>query len=153
MEKYYSCYRDGTEGGKDMRSLASMYFILIWIAIFAICNNSIIKCITSLGGNNFCKLWHCDCLGASTKETYMNIIDTLIIENLALLALMLDKYLSEDSNPSLALFYAIVLSLFTLLPLLGLMVAISYRIVRRIRSELYICYSYNIVTLLAHSIP
>ena len=69
----------------------------------------------------------------------MNIIDTLIIENLALLALMFDKYLSEDSNPSLALFYAIVLSLFTLLPLLGLMVAISYRIVRRIRSELYIC--------------
>ena len=34
VEKYYSCYKDGTEGGKDMRSLASMYFILRWIAIF-----------------------------------------------------------------------------------------------------------------------
>ena len=76
----------------------------------------------------------------------MNIIDTLIIENLALLALMLDKYLSEDSNPSLALFYAIVLSLFTLLPLLGLMVAISYRIVRRIRSELRTRCQYSVTS-------
>ena len=28
VEKYYSCYRDGIDGGKDMRSLVSMYFLL-----------------------------------------------------------------------------------------------------------------------------
>jgi hypothetical protein len=67
----------------------------------------------------------------------MNVIDTLIIENLALFYLMTDKYYFEDSNSSLALFYAVVLSIFGFLPLLGLIVFIAYRILKRIRSELY----------------
>lgn len=36
MEKFYSCYRDGLDGGKDMRFLASFYFllrILVFVAI------------------------------------------------------------------------------------------------------------------------
>ena len=28
VEKFYSCYRDGIDGGKDWRSLASLYFII-----------------------------------------------------------------------------------------------------------------------------
>ena len=28
VEKFYSCYRDGLSGGRDMRSLASLYFFL-----------------------------------------------------------------------------------------------------------------------------
>ena len=28
VQKFYSCYRDKTEGGRDMRSLVSIYFIL-----------------------------------------------------------------------------------------------------------------------------
>ena len=28
VEKFYSCYRDGLNGGKDMRSLASLYFFI-----------------------------------------------------------------------------------------------------------------------------
>ena len=113
-----------------------MYFILRWIAIlvFAIVPSSSASLV--LVAIIFASYGIVIALVCPYKKTYMNIIDTLIIENLALLALMLDKYLSEDSNPSLALCYVIVLSLFTLLPLLGLMVAISYRIVRRIRSEL-----------------
>ena len=29
VEKFYSCYRDGLDGGRDMRSLASLYFFLV----------------------------------------------------------------------------------------------------------------------------
>ena len=133
VEKYYSCYRDGTDGGRDMRSLASMYFILRVIAI-------LIFQVTSL--DTYTSLTFSVVLYTSYgimialvrpyKKTYMNVIDTLIIENLALLALIADKYLFEDSNSSLALFYAVILSIFTFLPLLGLTVFIAYRIFKRI---------------------
>ena len=30
-EKFYGCYRDGLDGGRDMRSFASFYFLLRYI--------------------------------------------------------------------------------------------------------------------------
>ena len=71
------------------------------------------------------------------KETYMNIVDTLIIENLALLALIADKYNFEDSENLLALCYVVILSIFVFLPLLGLTGFIAYRILKRIKSGPY----------------
>ena len=139
VEKYYSCYRDGTGGGRDMRSLASMYFILRVIAIL------IFQVTTSLNTSlTFAVVLYAGygtviALVRPYKKTYMNIIDTLIIENLALLALMVLKYNTEESNSFLSLFYAVILSIFSFLPLLGLIVFIAYGIFKRIRrlSELY----------------
>ena len=130
VEKYYSCYRDGTEGGKDMRSLASMYFILRWIGIF-------IYEITPLSASLALVAVMCVICGTVIalvrpyKKSYMNIIDTLIIENLALLGLMAEKYLFEDFNDSLALFYAGIFSIFSIFPLLGLSGFIAYRIFKK----------------------
>ena len=131
VEKYYSCYRDGTGGGRDMRSLASMYFILrvIAILIFLI---PFLDTSLVLVAIIYVSYGTVIALVRPYKKTYMNVIDTLIIENLALLALMADKYLFEDSNSSLALFYAVILSIFSFLPLLGLTVFIAYRIFKRI---------------------
>ena len=118
-------------GGRDMRSLASMYFILRVIAI-------LIFQVTSLNTSlTFAVVLYAGygtviALVRPYKKTYMNVIDTLIIENLALLALIAEKYLFEDSNSSLALFYAVILSIFSFLPLLGLTVFIAYRIFKRI---------------------
>ena len=135
VEKYYSCYRDGTDGGKDMRSLASMYFILrvINILLFQMISlsSSLISAVvlyTSYGITI--------ALVRPYKKTYMNVIDTLIVANLALLALTLDKLYLEDSNTSLALLYASVIGIFSVLPLLGLTGCIAYRILRRIVTEL-----------------
>ena len=36
VETFYSCYRDGLEGGKDLRSLASLYFSFIRIVFFLV---------------------------------------------------------------------------------------------------------------------
>ena len=138
VEKYYSCYRDGMDGGKDMRSLASVYFILRWMASF-------IFTVTSLSTSLFflCILYAfygiVIALVRPYKKTYMNVIDTLIIENLALLSLMADKYFFEDSNISLTLLYVSAIAIFTFLPLLGLAVFIAYRILKRIRSKLDLC--------------
>ena len=34
LDKFYSCYKDGLDGGRDMRSFASLYFFVYWF-IFA----------------------------------------------------------------------------------------------------------------------
>ena len=136
VEKYYSCYRDGTEGGKDMRSLASMYFILRCIAILifqitSLSTSLILVAIVYVGYGTMIALVR------PYKETYMNIIDTLIIENLALLALIADKYNFEDSENLLTLCYVVILSIFVFLPLLCLMGFIAYRILKKIKSGPY----------------
>jgi hypothetical protein len=135
VEKYYSCYRDGTDGGKDMRSLASVYFILRWIVIFIFQLTSLSTSLT------FAIVLYTSygiliALVRPYKKTYMNVIDTLIMANLALLVLMVDKLYSEDSNTSLALFYAIILAIFSALPLLSLTGFIAYRILRSVKNQL-----------------
>ena len=135
VEKYYSCYRDGTDGGKDMRSLASMYFVLrvIHILVFQ---------MTSLSSSLFTIVILYTAYGIMIalvrpyKKTYMNVVDTLLMANLALLALMADKLYVEDSNFFSALLYAITISIFGILPLLSLTGFIAYRILRRIKNEL-----------------
>ena len=113
-----------------MRSLASVYFILRWIAIF-IFEITPLSASLVLVAVIYVSYGTVVALVRPYKKTYMNIIDTLIIENLALLALMVDKYLFEDSNTLLVLFYAVILSIFTLLPLLGLSGFIGYRILKK----------------------
>ena len=135
VEKYYSCYRDGTDGGKDMRSLASMYFILRVIVILILEVTSPNTTLT------FAVVLYTSygimiALVRPYKKTYMNIADTLIMANLALLALMVNKLYLEDSNTQLALFYAIIIATFSVLPLLSLTGFIAYRILRRIKNEL-----------------
>ena len=129
VEKYYSCYRDGTEGGKDMRSLASMYFILRWIAI-SIFQLTSFNTSLFLAAIIYASYGTVIALVCPYKKTYMNVIDTLMIENLALLALVLDKYDFENFNNIKALLFAVVLSVFASLPLLGLIGFIAYTILK-----------------------
>lgn len=125
------------DGKKDMRSLASVYFILRWIAIF-IFEITPVSTALVLVAIMYVSYGTVIALVRPYKKTYMNIIDTLIIQNLALLGLMTDKYLFQDANTLLALFYAINLSFFSFLPLLGLTGFIAYRILKRISSELHL---------------
>ena len=131
VEKYYSCYRDGMDGGRDLRSLASMYFILRWAAIFMF-EVTTVSAALVLVAILFVSYGTVIALVRPYKKGYMNIIDTLIIENLALLALMADRFLFDGSSTSLALFYAITLSVFSFIPILGLLGFIAYRIFKKI---------------------
>lgn len=137
VEKYYSCYRDGTEGGKDMRSFASMYFILrlMHTLIFQMTWISFSSSLVTIAVL-YTAYAITIALVRPYKKTYMNVLDSLIMANLALLALMFNKFYLEDSNASLALLYAIIIAIFSNLPLLSLSGFIAYRILRRIKSEL-----------------
>ena len=131
VQKFYNCYRDKTDGGRDMRSLVSMYFFLrVLISLVAV--NQIPPQV-SLSITLFIYL-ACSILIALArpyKKPYMNIADTLILTNLALLSLVLSRLSGELATASTQFFY-ISGSILTSLPLLGLIGAIIYKIIGKI---------------------
>ena len=132
VEKYYSSYRDGTDGGRDMRSLVLMYFLLR-LLISLLYSEVLFKFSTTatfaavLYGT-FCLLI---ALVRPYKKTYMNVIDTLILGNLTLLALMLERgfYIKTTSN-YLYLVYILIISVFGSLPLLSFTGFMCYKILK-----------------------
>ena len=128
VEKYHSCYRDGTDGGKDMRSLVSMYFLLRLLisilyseTVFEFSAGSIF--VAALYGG--CSLLIA--LVRPYKKLYMNIVDALVLGNLTLLTLMLDYRYHHIQSTSL-----VFLGVFISLPLLSLIGFICYKILKRL---------------------
>ena len=67
------------------------------------------------------------------KKAYMNITDTLILANLALLSLILDKHSDQkNQGSSSSAFYEISGSILSTIPLVGLTGVIIYKISRRL---------------------
>ena len=129
VEKYYSCYRDGLDAGKDMRSLISMYFLLRLLSqlLFSFTSyGTVFTFNTVLYGGYGLTI----ALVRPYKKTYMNIIDSLILGFMALIDLMLISYYNPDSSDLLTLFCALVGSIFSSLPLLALAGFIPYKILK-----------------------
>ena len=77
VEKFYSCYRDGLNGGKDLRSLASLYFfirILIFVVIVVQSEVIFFICLALI----FCGTSLVVAIVRPYKEAYMTNLDTLI---------------------------------------------------------------------------
>ena len=96
VEKFHSCYRDGLDGGRDMRSFASLYFIttlicyVFWATSFI---SSYYLIALSLLASALLVL-----IIQPHKEKYMSITDALILTNTAVLAVTLDYYDYSYSN-------------------------------------------------------
>ena len=80
-EKFYCCYRDGLDGGRDMRSFAGFYFLLRYLPFFF--HGFQLQ-------NTFLTLWpYCVLVFLSSailialvkpyKSTYMNVLDSLLL--------------------------------------------------------------------------
>ena len=131
VQKFYNCYRDKTDGGRDMRSLVSIYFF-IRVLISLVTVNQIPPQV-SFSITLFIYL-ACSILIALAqpyKKPYMNIADTLILANLALLSLVLSQLSGELATASTQFFY-VSGSILTSLPLLGLIGAIIHKIIGKI---------------------
>ena len=129
VEKYYDCYRDGTHGGRDMRSLVSMYFLLrlfVKLPIGDTFFGTVAIFIAVLYGG--CSLMIA--LVHPYKKAYMNIIDALILGIMALIAVVLEKYYVQEGYSLLISFYALIISILISLPLLGLAGFITYKIIK-----------------------
>ena len=95
VEKFHSCYRDGLDGGRDMRSFSGLYFFLRVI----VC----LYCFTL----KYLSMWSFEALlFAATavliafikpyKKVYMNVIDALLLLVLAVLSVLLSSGYSSN---------------------------------------------------------
>ena len=109
VEKFYSCYRDGLDGGRDMRSFASLHLFIRLLALL-VCV-SVWMPPTILYG--VCCLLVL--LVRPCKEPYMNNIDALILALLALNSFQFDKIIS---NSYYSVFHIWSLTVTACLPLL-----------------------------------
>ena len=132
VEKFYGCYRNGLDGGKDMRSFASLYFILrvtIYFtkgvgALLMISNNDpyFIRSIVftaTLVLISLCRPY---------KETYMNVLDILLLAHLGLLCHLVSSYQGFEIQARFELTVAAML----LLPFAGFILLVSVRVLQSI---------------------
>ena len=80
VERYYSCYKDGLDGGRDMRSFAGFYLLLRLFLCLSIVSSSHMKLLSS--GFSVASLVYISAamliaLIRPYKRTYMNVLDTL----------------------------------------------------------------------------
>ena len=144
VEKFYSCYRDGLDGGRDMRSFVSVHFFLRLLGNYL----SVDEILVNLSFTVVILLYVVSslliALARPYKKAYMNIIDTLILANLALLSLVLDKYSGQrDHSFSSSAFYEISGSILSTIPLVGLTGVIIYRVFRKLVVKCYKQLSYD----------
>jgi hypothetical protein len=133
VDKFYSCYRDGLDGGKDMRSFVSVHFFLRLLGNYL----SVDEILVNLSFTVVILLYVVSslliALARPYKKAYMNITDTLILANLALLSLVLDKYSGQRNHgSSSSAFYEISGSILSTIPLVGLTGVVIYRISRKL---------------------
>ena len=136
LEKFYSFYRDGLDGGRDMRSFVCVHFLLRVIGNYL----SVDELLVNLSFITVILLYLVSSLLIALvqpyKKPYMNITDTLIMANLTILSLILDKYSRQRyDNSAYSTFLEVCGSVLSTVPLLALTGVIVIRIFRKIKRK------------------
>ena len=127
VEKFYSCYRDGLTGGKDMRSFVFLQFFLRYSILIGVVLQSFVR----YGFSHFLLFGGASLLVALVKpykHVYMNVIDSLILAVLSLTGILYILYFNSDETHRITFFF-IALCVNFMLPLLGFTVAVSTKII------------------------
>ena len=115
VEKFYSCYRTGLDGGRDMRSFAGLYFV----ARFLLFSSNMIASALNVSNNDpyfirnvilvitallvfLCRPY---------KETYMNILDTILLVHFGLLCHLVSAEGGFTNRRILAITYEVMIVL------------------------------------------
>ena len=136
VEKYHSCYRDGLEGGKDMRSFVLLPFLLRLSVFVGIVFQGEVQfwCVHFLlfGGSSLLIA-----IVQPYKKLYQNIIDALILTAISLTGVLYILYLNlgRENNQYSPIFLFALLFNFSL-PLLGIVLLISLRLVSKIMKKM-----------------
>ena len=131
VQKFYSYYRDGTEGGRDMRSLVCIYFFLRLLLYLVTVNQIPANVAFSILVFIYIACSTLIALAQPYKKPYMNYIDTLILGNLATISLILSQ-LGAQLSDTFTIFFYISGSTLASLPLLGLIGILSYKIIGKV---------------------
>ena len=126
VEKFHSCYKDGLDGGTDKRSFASAYFILVLLSFAALPLSSTTVWWTALyGGYSLIIL-----IVRPYKKQYMTVLESLVLANIALINVLR----INDTDLFASSFHLAMLVLCKTLPLLGIAVYLSFRLLKKLCS-------------------
>ena len=131
MEKFYFCYKDGLDGGKDKRSFASAYFILVLLGFLAFPLPYTYVWLTTVCGGYSLLIFTVQPL--SYKKRYMTILESLILGNAALVFALC----SNGTALFVSSFYLSITVLSIILPLLGFTIYLGYRLLKKLPSSYF----------------
>ena len=131
VEKFYSCYRDGLEGGWDMRGFAALYFFLRATVIATDVIKKIPSPATSWFFNSL--IFGVFAMVIATvrpyKKAYMNNIDALILFTLSVLSILYTLYLYTLPDDSLFREFFLYMLIFVVsLPQVGFVMYIAIKV-------------------------
>ena len=112
IEKFHGCYRDGLDGGRDMRSFSGFYFILRLLP-FTYIGLGIHKLNLHLNVWSYTAfLFFISTLLTSYikpyKHNYMNILDTLLLANTTILCYLLSRDYADDESTVIEILTALL---------------------------------------------
>ena len=112
IEKIHGCYRNGLDGGRDMRSFSGLYFLLQFFACIAEAFAKVTDYFQTffLSGVLFSFTALIIALAKPYKKPYMTCLDTLIVFNLAVQCFILS--LEEQKLPILQILILTPISIF-----------------------------------------
>ena len=129
VDKFYSCYKDEHDGGKDMRSFAALYFILRPTMFVA---GSIVSLLTISSMNPYLPR-NIILISASLlialcrpyKEMYMNVLDTLLLAHFGLFCHLVSSYQGFQIQYHSSFVYSFEIVL--VLPFAGFLLCLGFR--------------------------
>ena len=128
VEKFYSCYRDGLNGGKDMRSFSGLYFLLRGIALGCplVINDLLHFEQWFIRGSCFSIAALLIALCRPYKKVIYNTSDALLLSHLAVMCYILS---SDTENKFFVPFMQILL----LIPFFIFGLLVAFRIAYKLR--------------------
>ena len=108
VERFYSCYKDGLNGGRDMRNFAGFYFLLQYLLCIS---HSLLHHLKSLFSipSTFSLVFISAAMLVSLirpyKRMYVNVLDTLLLSLLAVIF----HLLSTDYIPAKGMLISVVI--------------------------------------------
>ena len=138
LDKFYSCYRDGLDGGRDMRSFVSLYYFIYWLFFGLGFVAALLQLLVNIYLIVFAMLGFLIAIVRPYKSTFMNVADALILANLALFSLMLGVCNQQKTSSSSETCYILLSVLNMIIPLAVIIyniISIKHRIVRLVKNS------------------
>ena len=132
VEKFYGCYRNGLDGGKDMRSFAGLSFVLRGM----LCLSNGLGGVLMISNNDpffirnmfFTVALMLISLCRPYKEMYMNVLDALLLAYLGLMCHLISSYQGFQIEVN----FVFTLSAMVSLPFSGFILMIAVKVLQRV---------------------
>ena len=141
VEKFYSCFKDGLDGGRDMRSFSGLYFLLILLVTQV--NHDFLRRLKIYYWLSLAFIFLIFALLIALVQPYkkkcINILDSLLLAHLTTMCLLLsrDYFPSDETQLFIVVLFPIVV--FGLLVIFKLIAKCGIRLSRQYKGCCKLC--------------